>query len=80
MLLPNLTFCSKKPVITKVSTLTQNQQPQAWHEGLELDFNVVDRFNIQSSNKMWAHSKYWACSNYIFRIHIGLKDELMEAL
>jgi len=58
----------------------QNQQPQAWHEGLELNFNVVDRFNIQSSNKMWAHSKYWACSNYIFRIHVGLRNELMEAL
>jgi hypothetical protein len=51
-----------------------NQQLQAWHEGLEMIFNIVVRFNILFHlKKRPTHSQYRACSRlyiYIYMLNI----------
>ena len=42
-----------------------NEQPQAWHESLEMTFNIIIRFNIWFF-LIQAHSKYQAFSGLYF--------------
>lgn len=52
--------------VMKCLTLLKDQQWLAWHEVLELNSNIVVRFNIQLHIKVQAYSKYQACSKIYF--------------
>ena len=43
------------------------QRVQAWHEGLEMIFDIVVKFNIQFlKTKLQTNSMHWACSRTYF--------------
>ena len=75
-------WSSTQSVIDLVNALLyfSNQQPQDWHEGLEIIFNIAIIFNIQFLHKrLQAHFKYRACSRLYFQNHVGLRNKFMEA-
>ena len=60
---------------------SKNQQPQAWHESVEMIFDVVVRFNIQTlRTKCNPIPSIEHALNYISRILVGLINELMYTL
>ena len=56
------------------------QQSQAWHESLEMILNIVIWFNIQFFKKCNHIRSIEHALDYILRSHLGLRNELMEAL
>jgi hypothetical protein len=55
-----------------------NQQPQVWHETLEMIFNIVIRFSNLLENQMQAHSNIEYALGYFSRGYVGLRNEMIR--